>query len=49
MVATPFERQDSSMLSRLARADALVVRPPHAPPAAAGSPVRMLPLKPLPG
>ena len=49
LVATPFERQDSSMLSRLARADALVVRPPHAPPAAAGSPVRMLPLKPLPG
>jgi molybdopterin molybdotransferase len=35
-VATPFAKQDSSMLSRLARADCLIVRPPHAAAAAAG-------------
>ena len=34
--ADPFPVQDSSMLAPLARADALVVRPPHAPAAAAG-------------
>ena len=28
-VATPFDRQDSSMLRRLAEADCLVVRPAH--------------------
>ena len=33
-VATPFARQDSSMLARFVEADALVVRAPHAPPAA---------------
>lgn len=38
----PFERQDSSMLATLARADALVVRPPHAAPAPAGTPVPVL-------
>ncbi len=43
-VATPFARQDSSMLSRLAAADALIVRPPHAPPAAAGDSVAIIPL-----
>jgi molybdopterin molybdotransferase len=43
-VATPFPVQDSSMLSRLAMADCLVVRPPHAPPAARGSPVPIIPL-----
>jgi molybdopterin molybdotransferase len=43
-VATPFERQDSSMLAVLSRADGLVVRPPHAPPAAAGDTVWYLPL-----
>jgi molybdopterin molybdotransferase len=32
------------MLSLLARADCLVVRAPHAPPAKAGDPVRILPL-----
>ena len=35
-VATPFDKQDSSMLSTLTDADCLVVRPPHAPPAKAG-------------
>lgn len=36
-VATPFPLQDSSMLGALARADCLIVREPHAPPAEAGS------------
>ncbi len=38
----PFDRQDSSMLATLARADALVVRPPHAGPLAAGARVPVL-------
>jgi molybdopterin molybdotransferase len=41
-VATPFAKQDSSMVSLIARADCLVVRPPHAPPAAAGDIVEIL-------
>lgn len=45
-VATPFEIQDSSMLSRLARADCLIVRPPHAPAAPKGTPVDIIPLNP---
>ncbi len=44
LVATPFERQDSAMLSYLAHADCLIVRAPHAPPAARGDPVRIIPL-----
>ena len=32
------------MLKTLARADALVLRPPHAPAAAAGEPVEIIPL-----
>jgi molybdopterin molybdotransferase len=40
----PFPRQDSSMLSPLAQADCLVVRPPHAPAARAGTPVEIIPL-----
>ncbi len=43
-VATPFAKQDSSMLSRLAAADALIVRPPRAGPAAAGDSVAIIPL-----
>ncbi len=35
-LVTPMKRQDSSMLSLLATADALAVRPPHAPAAKAG-------------
>jgi molybdopterin molybdotransferase len=35
--ATPAPVQDSSMLTPLARADCLLVREPHAPPAKAGS------------
>ena len=42
LTALPFERQDSSMLATLARADCLVVRPPHAPPAEAGESVAIL-------
>jgi molybdopterin molybdotransferase len=38
-VATPFDRQDSSMLSLMASADCLVIRPPRAPAIAAGSTV----------
>jgi molybdopterin molybdotransferase len=44
-VATPFEAQDSSMLSVLARSDALVMRRPHAPAASAGDPCRILRLE----
>jgi molybdopterin molybdotransferase len=36
--------QDSSMLATLARATCLIVRPPHAPPAAMGDVVDILPL-----
>ncbi|HVG81108.1 MAG TPA: gephyrin-like molybdotransferase Glp [Methylomirabilota bacterium] len=42
LIATPFERQDSAMLSLLARAGCLVIRPPHAPPAHSGQPVPIL-------
>lgn len=41
-VATVLPRQDSSMLSALAVADALLVRRPHAPPARAGDPCRII-------
>ena len=44
LVATPFPKQDSGMISALARADALIVRPPHAPAAPAGTLCRVLPL-----
>jgi molybdopterin molybdotransferase len=42
-IATAFERQDSSMFATLAHADCLIVRPPHAPPAAAGDTVEIVP------
>ncbi|HEV8028421.1 MAG TPA: gephyrin-like molybdotransferase Glp [Stellaceae bacterium] len=42
--ARPFPRQDSSMMSLLARSDCLVIRQPHAPAAAAGQMVEILPL-----
>lgn len=41
-VATPFSRQDSSMFATMARAEALVVRPPFAPPASPGDLVEMI-------
>jgi molybdopterin molybdotransferase len=44
-VATPLPVQDSSMMAPLALADCLVIREPHAPQAAAGSPCRILKLR----
>ncbi|MBF9232545.1 molybdopterin molybdotransferase MoeA [Microvirga alba] len=44
-VATAHATQDSSMLSILKRSDALIVRPPHAPPAKAGDPCRIIRLR----
>lgn len=46
-VALPFPVQDSSMLKLLAQADALVLRPPHAPPAAVGEAADAIPLADL--
>ncbi|MGY0712307.1 molybdopterin molybdotransferase MoeA [Azospirillum argentinense] len=43
-VATPFPRQDSAMMSRLARADALILREPQATAAAVGDRVTVIPL-----
>jgi len=40
--ARAFPAQDSSMLRRLAEADALIVRAPHAPAARAGDPCRVI-------
>jgi molybdopterin molybdotransferase len=42
-----FERQDSALLRMLAAADALLLRAPHAPAAAEGERVRVIPLAPL--
>ena len=47
--ADPFAAQDSSMVSLLARSDCLVVRPPHAPPAAEGDPADALAFPAGPG
>ncbi|WP_426957691.1 molybdopterin molybdotransferase MoeA [Muricoccus radiodurans] len=47
LVATPFSLQDSSMLTVLARADALLVRAPYAPAARAGEPVSVIELSTL--
>ena len=44
-VATPFEIQDSSMLSVLADAGCLIIRPPGAEPLKAGGIVNVLPLR----
>jgi molybdopterin molybdotransferase len=44
LVAAPFPKQDSAMLSLIARADALIVRPPHAPAAKEGDLTEILPL-----
>ena len=45
LIATPFAKQDSSMLSLLVKAQCLVVRPPHAPAAAQGTAVEIIPLE----
>jgi molybdopterin molybdotransferase len=42
LVATPFPKQDSSMFSRLAAADCLLIREPHAPAAKAGDAVEIV-------
>lgn len=42
LVATPFPKQDSSMFSRLAAADCLLIREPHAPAAKAGDTVEIV-------
>ncbi|MDA0366966.1 MAG: molybdopterin molybdotransferase MoeA [Proteobacteria bacterium] len=42
LIATPFDKQDSSMLSRLAAAQALVIRPPGAPRAKEGKSVPII-------
>jgi molybdopterin molybdotransferase len=44
LVATPFEIQDSSMLSRLAHANCLIIRAPHAPAAPKGTQVDIIPM-----
>lgn len=43
-IATPVTHQDSSLVANLAAANALIVRPPLAPAAAAGSPCTILKL-----
>ncbi len=42
LVVVPFPRQDSSLLRLLAEADALILRPPHAPALAAGEKVPVI-------
>jgi molybdopterin molybdotransferase len=44
VTATPFPQQDSSMLANLARAEALILRPPLAPALPEGSEVPAIPL-----
>lgn len=43
---TPFDKQDSSMMSLLARADCLVIRPPNVPAAKKGASVEIMLLGP---
>ncbi len=43
LVATPSPAQDSSLVKTMAGADGLIVRPPHAEPAKAGDPCRVIP------
>jgi molybdopterin molybdotransferase len=43
-LATPVSNQDSSLLANLSRADALIIRPPHAPAGVAGAPCKVLKL-----
>jgi molybdopterin molybdotransferase len=42
LIATPATAQDSSLVKTMARADGLVVRPPHAEPAKAGDQCRVI-------
>ncbi len=43
-IAHPLTNQDSSMLSALASADCLLIRPAHAPEAKVGDPCEIIPL-----
>jgi len=43
LTATPFSKQDSSMMSLLSKSDGLIVRPPKDPARKAGESVRVLP------
>jgi molybdopterin molybdotransferase len=45
LIATAFDTQDSSMLKNLARANGLIIRPPHSPAGAAGDPCRVMMLR----
>ncbi|NLS05279.1 molybdopterin molybdotransferase MoeA [Rhizobium sp. P32RR-XVIII] len=45
-LAEPFGKQDSSMMKVFARADCLIVRPPHAPELPAGTPCPVMLLRP---
>ena len=47
LVATAFPRQDSALVKLLAEADALILRPPHAPAAEAGAMVEVIRLDTL--
>jgi molybdopterin molybdotransferase len=47
LIATPATAQDSSLVKTMARADGLVVRPPHAAPAKAGDSCRVIPFQGL--
>ena len=47
LVATPADAQDSSLVKVMAAADGLIVRPPHAGPAKAGDPCRVIPFAAL--
>lgn len=42
LMATPFDKQDSSMMAMFTRADCLVIRAPHAPAAKAGTRVDII-------
>ncbi|MSO53672.1 MAG: molybdopterin molybdenumtransferase MoeA [Rhodospirillales bacterium] len=44
LIATPFEKQDSSMVTLFAKADGLVIRRAHAPAAAIGDRIEVIPL-----
>ena len=43
LLASPFERQDSSMISLLVQSEALIVRPPFDPHVSAGDMVKVIP------
>ncbi len=45
LIVRPFDRQDSSMLATLSRADCLIIRPVNAPEAKKGDPVKAILLR----